>query len=49
MSKNVMFFFFFFLFSLFSSTKSDNNRAEQLLPSGEGWHQWEGEDGGEIG
>jgi hypothetical protein len=32
---------FCFLFSLFSLTKPENRRAEQVLPSGEGWHQWE--------
>jgi hypothetical protein len=32
-----------FSFDLFSSAKSDNRRAEQVLPMGEGWHQWEGE------
>jgi hypothetical protein len=28
--------------SFFSFLKSENRRAEQVLPGG--WHQWEGED-----
>jgi hypothetical protein len=32
--------FFFFLFSF---AKSENRRAEQVLPSREGWYQWEGD------
>jgi hypothetical protein len=31
---------FHFVLSLFSSTKSENRRAEKVLPSGEGWLQW---------
>jgi hypothetical protein len=34
---------FYFLFSLFSPTKPDNGKTEQVLPRGEGWHQEEGE------
>jgi hypothetical protein len=30
------------IFSLFSPTKLENMRAEQVLPRGEGWYQWEG-------
>jgi hypothetical protein len=37
----------FFIFYLFSSAKSENRRVEQVLPSGEGWQQWEGEGDGE--
>jgi hypothetical protein len=33
--------FFHFLFSLFSSTKSQNRRAEQILSRGKGWHLFE--------
>jgi hypothetical protein len=40
-----MFFIVFFLF--FSSTKSENRKAEQVLPRGVGWHQCEGEGIGE--
>jgi hypothetical protein len=32
-----------FSFSLFSFAKSENRRAEQVLPSREGWYQWEGD------
>jgi hypothetical protein len=45
-----MFFIWSFLF--FSSTKSKNRRAEQVLPKGESCHQWEEggvEKGGEYG
>jgi hypothetical protein len=38
-----------FSFSLFFSAKSENSRVEQVLPSGKGWHQWEGGSGGERG
>jgi hypothetical protein len=33
-----------FILYIFSSTNSENRRAEQILPGvkGEGWHQWEG-------
>jgi hypothetical protein len=34
---------FCFIYSLFSPTKLENRRVEQVLPKGEGWHQWEGE------
>jgi hypothetical protein len=40
---------FCFVFSLFSSTKLENRRLEQVLPRGEGWHQWEGGGVGERG
>jgi hypothetical protein len=30
-------------FSLFSPKNLDTRKAEQVLPRGEGWHQWEGE------
>jgi hypothetical protein len=33
--------FFVFIFSLFSSTKLENRREEQVLPRTEGWCQWE--------
>jgi hypothetical protein len=42
-----MFFILSFLF--FSFTKLKNRRAEQVLPSGKGLHQWEGEGVGEKG
>jgi hypothetical protein len=32
---------FYFIISLFSPTKSENRREEQVLPRGKGWHQWE--------
>jgi hypothetical protein len=32
-----------FSFSLFSSTKSENRKAEQVVPEGGGVCQWEGE------
>jgi hypothetical protein len=32
---------FCFICSLFSPTKSENRREEQVLPRGKGWHQWE--------
>jgi hypothetical protein len=38
-----------FSFSLFSSVKSENRRAEQVLPQREGWHQGEGGSGREKG
>jgi hypothetical protein len=42
--------FFFLSFIFFSSTKSENRRAEQVLLGGEGsWHQWEWEGEGEKG
>jgi hypothetical protein len=31
-----------FLFYLFTSTKSENRRVEQILSSREAWHQWRG-------
>jgi hypothetical protein len=31
------------MFSIFCSRKSENRKAEQVLPKGEGWHHWEGE------
>jgi hypothetical protein len=34
--------FFILSFPFFSLTKSENRRAEQVLPRGEGWHPWEG-------
>jgi hypothetical protein len=42
---------------IFSSKKSDNRRAEQVLPGagrggggrGESWHQWEGEVARKVG
>jgi hypothetical protein len=27
----------------------ENKRAEQVMPGGEGWHQWEGRGNGESG
>jgi hypothetical protein len=38
-----------FSFYLFSFTKLENRRAEQILPRGEGWHLWEGGGNGESG
>jgi hypothetical protein len=38
-----------FSFSLFSSTKPEDRRVEQVLPSGKGWHQWDGGDFGKRG
>jgi hypothetical protein len=38
-----------FSFSLFSSAKFENRRVEQVLPWGEGWHQWEGDEEGKWG
>jgi hypothetical protein len=32
-----------FSFYIFSSEKLENRKVEQVLPSREGWHQWEGE------
>jgi hypothetical protein len=32
---------FLFIFYLFSSAKLKNRRAEQVLPRGNCWHQWE--------
>jgi hypothetical protein len=39
-SLNVM--CFHFIFPLFSTRKSENRRAEQVLPRGEGWHWGDG-------
>jgi hypothetical protein len=39
--------FSFYLFFFFPSTKLANRRAEQVLPCGVGWHQWEGGGDGE--
>jgi hypothetical protein len=40
---------FFILFFLFSPIKSENGRAEQVLPRGDGWWQWDGGGVGERG
>jgi hypothetical protein len=40
---------FSFIFSLFSPTKSEHRRTEQVLPRREGWHRWEGKGVGERG
>jgi hypothetical protein len=37
------------VFSLLSSTKSENRRAEQVLPRGKGQHRWKGRGNGEKG
>jgi hypothetical protein len=41
--------FLFFIFYQFSSTKSENRRAEQVLLVGGEWHQWEWGGSGERG
>jgi hypothetical protein len=41
--------FSFYLFLLFFPTKSENKRAEEVLPRGEGWSQWEEGGVGEQG
>jgi hypothetical protein len=40
---------FYFIFSLFSSTKLENKREEQVLPRWKGWRQWKGGVLGERG
>jgi hypothetical protein len=36
-------------FSFYPSKEMENRKAEQVLPSGEGWNQWEGGGDGERG